>query len=94
MAVFCSSSPTQDKVLVCVMARPICAFMSSMSSSICWWLCWSPARKTPGRGGGAGPSPPCMGGYLASAEGLERREQEGQKVVMAEEVVVAEEGGC
>ena len=36
-----------------------------------------PSKEDPMQeGGGAGPSPLCMGGYLASAEGRERREGE------------------
>ena len=39
-----------------------------------------PSNEDPRQGGGGqslpGPSPPCMGGYLASAEGRERREGE------------------
>ena len=65
IAVFCSSSSTQGKMLVWLMAKPIRAFMtSSMNSSISWWVCWSPTRKTPGKGGGWGQTPPspCIDG--------------------------------
>ena len=65
ISVFCSSSSTQGKMLVWLMAKPIRAFMtSSMNSSISWWVCWFPTRKTPGKGGGWGQTPPspCIDG--------------------------------